>query len=161
MDRAEALKWFGLEAARAEGSNRTALASAFDSIAAAVHPREIGEAYWRASVWARDGNQRPRANMVNLMSVFGATYPQLQREVKAKHPKAAKEMRIEGMVVLDCIIIADGTVGECQVARSLDSVYGLDQEALKAARKWRFKPATVRDRPVPFFVTMELTFKLE
>ena len=160
MDKAEALKWFGLEAARAEGSKRTELGSAFDNIANAVHPRDVGEAYWRASVWARDYNRRSRPNMASLWSVFGVTHPRL-REVKPNHSKAAKEKRIEGTVALDCVINADGTVGECQVERSLDSVHGLDQEALKAARKWRFKPATVRGRPVPFFVIFELSFKLE
>jgi TonB family protein len=47
-----------------------------------------------------------------------------------------------------------------QVVRSLDSAFGLDQEAIKAARQWRFAPGTRLGEPVPVLVTIELTFTL-
>jgi len=43
----------------------------------------------------------------------------------------------------------------------LDKLYGLDQEAMKAARLWLFRPARDRDnRPVPIIITLELEFRL-
>jgi protein TonB len=46
------------------------------------------------------------------------------------------------------------------VTRSLDAEYGLDQEAIAAAKKWKFKPGTRQGKPVPVLVTIELTFTL-
>jgi TonB family protein len=54
----------------------------------------------------------------------------------------------------------DGTVGDVHVIRSLDPVFGLDQEAIKAARQWRFVPGLKDGQPVPIMVTIELTFTL-
>ena len=165
MDRAEALKWFGLEAARAEGSKRTALASAFDSIAATVDQSALEEAFMRARRWAEAYNRRSplpdTLGMKSLWSVFSATYPRLAREVKPFYSKAAMERKIEGTVELDCVVNAYGTVGECQVVDSLDSVYGLDQEALKAVRQWRFRPGTIRGKPASMPVTIHLAFTLK
>jgi len=47
-----------------------------------------------------------------------------------------------------------------RVIRSLDPVFGLDQEALKAARQWRFVPGRRQGQPVPVLVSIELTFTL-
>ena len=54
----------------------------------------------------------------------------------------------------------DGSVGDVRVTKSLDSVFGLDQEAIKAARRWRFKPGFLQGQPVPVIITIELTFTL-
>jgi TonB family protein len=54
----------------------------------------------------------------------------------------------------------DGTIGNVQITKSLDSTFGLDQEAIKAAKQWRFKPGTRMGEPVPVLVTIELTFTL-
>jgi TonB family protein len=51
-------------------------------------------------------------------------------------------------------------VGDCDVVRSLDSTFGLDQEAVKAARQWRFAPGRRQGQAVPVLVTIELTFTL-
>ena len=50
--------------------------------------------------------------------------------------------------------------GDVQVVRSLDPTFGLDNEAIKAARQWRFKPGMRLGQPVPVLVTIELTFAL-
>jgi hypothetical protein len=46
------------------------------------------------------------------------------------------------------------------VLRSLDPVFGLDQEAVKAAGQWRFAPGTRFGEPVPVLITIELQFTL-
>jgi TonB family protein len=164
MDKAEALKWFALEA-NANGDERPELYSAFDSIAAKVHQSEREEALSRARLWAVDFDRRSpspgRKRGKSLMSIFRATYPRLAREVKPFYPKAAMERKIEGTVEIDCVVNAYGTVGECQVVDSLDSVYGLDQEALKAVRQWRFRAGTIRGKPASIPVTIQLTFTLK
>ena len=88
----------------------------------------------------------------------GLTFPRLVKEVKPDYTRAALDKRIGGTVRLDCVVREDGTVGECQVTRSLDREFGLDQEAVKAARQWLFTPGEKNGRPVPVLVTIEITF---
>ena len=90
----------------------------------------------------------------------GVTTPQLIREVKPQYTSDAMRAKIQGIVVVECVVKADGTVGDVQVIRSLDSTFGLDQEAVKAARQWRFRPGTLKGEPVPVTITIELTFTL-
>ena len=70
--------------------------------------------------------------------------------------------KVQGSVWLECVVMPDGSVGNVRVIRSLDPVFGLDQEAIKAARLWRFKPGMnmKTNEPVPVLVTIELTFTL-
>jgi len=44
------------------------------------------------------------------------------------------------------------------VTTSLDA--GLDQEAIKAVKQWRFEPGTKDGKPVPVLMTIEMTFTL-
>ena len=56
--------------------------------------------------------------------------------------------KVQGTVLLECVVLPDGTVGDVEVVRSLDPTFGLDQEAIKAARQWRFAPGTRFGDPV-------------
>jgi protein TonB len=69
--------------------------------------------------------------------------------------------RIQGVVGLDVSLDANGDVVDVRLTKSLDKDYGLDEEALEAARKWLFDPATKDGTPVPVVVTLELEFKLK
>jgi hypothetical protein len=44
--------------------------------------------------------------------------------------------------------------------RSLDSIFGLDQEALRTVKQWRFRPGTRLGQAVPVLVVIELAFTL-
>ena len=90
----------------------------------------------------------------------GIDLPVVLKEVKPGYTAEAMRAKIQGVVVLECVIQPDGTVGEVQVVKSLDPVYGLDQEAIKAARQWRFVPGKRQGQPVPVLVSIELTFTL-
>src|SRR5262249_13307786 len=61
----------------------------------------------------------------------GISNPQLLREVRPQYTADAMRAKIQGTVLLECIVRSDGTVGDVQVIRSLDSTFGLDQEAIK------------------------------
>jgi len=90
----------------------------------------------------------------------GIENPVLRKEVKPQYTADAMRAKIQGTAVLDCVVKADGTVGECGVTRSLDSTFGLDQKAVEAARQWLFAPGKRLGKPVPVLVTIELTFTL-
>jgi TonB family protein len=87
--------------------------------------------------------------------------PRLVREVKPLFTAEARRRKIQGSVILECVVEADGTVGQVRTLRSLESAFGLDQEAVKAAKQWRFSPGERNDVPVPVAVTIELTFNPE
>jgi TonB family protein len=68
--------------------------------------------------------------------------------------------KMQGVVMLEAVVLADGTVGDVRILRSLDPVFGLDHQAIRAVKQWRFAPGTRRGEPVPVLVTIELSFTL-
>jgi TonB family protein len=90
----------------------------------------------------------------------GVTDPSVVREVKPQYTADAMRAKVQGTVLLECIVLPDGSVGDVSVRRSLDPTFGLDQEAIKAAKQWRFRPGRLKGDPVAVIVTIELTFTL-
>lgn len=90
----------------------------------------------------------------------GVQLPRVIKEVKPAYTAEAMRAKVQGTVLLECVVLPDGTVGNVQIAKSLDSSFGLDQEAIKAAKQWRFQPGTRMGEPVAVLVTIELTFTL-
>lgn len=90
----------------------------------------------------------------------GVTIPQLLRDVRPAYTADAMRAKVQGAVWLECIVMPDGSVGDVKVTRSLDPIFGLDQEAIRAAKQWRFRPGMRQGEPVPVIITIELTFTL-
>jgi protein TonB len=90
----------------------------------------------------------------------GVSRPQVVREVKPNYTAAAMRAKMQGVVLVECVVLPDGTVGNARIVKSLDRVFGLDEEALKAARQWRFIPAKRRGESVPVVITIEVAFTL-
>jgi protein TonB len=90
----------------------------------------------------------------------GVTLPIPIVRASPKYTVEAMRARIQGLVMIECVVLPDGTVGDARVTRSLDRIFGLDEEAIAAARRWRFRPGLLNGRPVPVMVTIELTFSV-
>jgi protein TonB len=90
----------------------------------------------------------------------GVSLPQVVKQVKAEYTEEAKQNRIEGKVGLDVVVLADGTIGDVKVAQSLDTVYGLDANAVKAMKQWRFKPGMKDGKPVAVRVAVDIGYSL-
>jgi protein TonB len=88
------------------------------------------------------------------------TMPVVLSEVKPDYTPEAKKQGIQGNVELSVVVNDDGTVGEVKVSKSLDDKYGLDEQAMIAMKKWRFRPGTKDGKPVAVRVTVEMSFKL-
>jgi PAS domain S-box-containing protein len=56
--------------------------------------------------------------------------------------------------------LADGSVGEVVVTDSLDTKYGLDQQAVNAVRQWTFKPGIKDGKPVAVRIMIVARFSL-
>ncbi len=90
----------------------------------------------------------------------GVISPRLLVEVKPNYTADAMRAKIQGVVTLEAVVMPDGSVGNVHVTRSLDQTFGLDQEAIKTVKKWRFAPGTRMGQPVPVLVEIEMTFTL-
>ena len=90
----------------------------------------------------------------------GVLPPRILREVRPLYTADAMRAKVQGLVELECVVLPDGSVGDCRVVRSLDAVFGLDQEAIKAVKQWRFVPGTRLGQPVAVLVGIELSFTL-
>jgi TonB family protein len=90
----------------------------------------------------------------------GVTPPRLIEEVKSQYTAAAMRARIQGVAVLQCVVEPDGRVGPVRIVRSLDAVHGLDEEAIKTLRKWRFVPGMKDGVAVRVAVTIEMSFTI-
>ena len=91
----------------------------------------------------------------------GVKLPQLVTEVRPAYTSDAMRAKIQGSAAVECVVQTDGSVGEARIVRSLDPRFGLDAEALKAAKRWRFRPGTKDDNPVPVVIVIQLSFSLK
>jgi len=90
----------------------------------------------------------------------GVTDPRAVRQVAPVYPIEARRAGIHGVVRLEAIVGADGSVEDVRVVQSLDRVHGLDAEAVRAAREWRFEAGRKDGTPVPVALTIEMTFAI-
>ncbi len=88
----------------------------------------------------------------------GIEPPRLLHEVKPRYTEAARRAGVEGEVVLEVVVRADGTVGDIRVLRPLGA--GLDERAVEAVKQWRFAPGTRRGLPVDVVVEVSVEFRL-
>lgn len=67
-----------------------------------------------------------------------------------RYPKPAQVQRLEGVIVLQGKILADGTVGDVRGVECNRPGWGFEEAAIDAAMKWLYKPALVDRDPVCF-----------
>jgi TonB family protein len=91
----------------------------------------------------------------------GIEFPKALKEVQPAYTPDAMRAKIQGPVVLQIVILESGLVGDVKVMKSLDPG-GLDQEAIKAAKKWLFQPAvdSKTGKPVAVYAQLELNFRI-
>ncbi len=90
----------------------------------------------------------------------GVTSPRLIREFKPGYTSEAMRARIQGVVTMEAVVLPDGSVGTVQITKSLDSTFGLDKEAIKTVKQWRFEPGRRLGQPVPVLILIEMSFTL-
>jgi protein TonB len=85
--------------------------------------------------------------------------PTLIRRVEPAYPPMAVSARLQGIVILEAIVDEEGVVKEVKVLRSVKPL--LDHEAVAAVRQWRYSPVVLNGTPVPFVLTVSLSFSLQ
>ena len=90
----------------------------------------------------------------------GLQLPKVVRNIMPSYTPDAMRAKIQGIVEMQVVVAADGTVGAIRVVKSLDDKYGLDEQAIQAAARWFFEPGTLNGSAVATVVTLVLEFRL-
>lgn len=76
------------------------------------------------------------------------------------YPEIAQEAGIEGTVVVQAFVNEFGVVTDCVVLKGVPNT-GLDEAAVDAIKRTRFKPAKQRDRNVGVYISIPVIFRLQ
>jgi protein TonB len=116
----------------------------------------------------------------------GVSFPTLVKRVKPAYTPQAKAAQVQGWVMVDMVVLSDGTIGDVKVIESclgrigshrepngdpfrcvtIDERVkgvnpvnrGLDQQAVNAAKQWVFKPGMKDGKPVAVRILTRLDF---
>jgi TonB family protein len=83
--------------------------------------------------------------------------PVKTRDVKPVYPQAAQDAGVQGVVIIEAIIDAEGRVEDARIVRSIRE---LDESALEAVRQWEYMPTLLNGAPVPILMTMTVNYTL-
>jgi len=75
-----------------------------------------------------------------------------------EYSEEARKAKFQGSVLLAIVILADGTTTNIRVIRPLG--LGLDEKAIEAVQKWKFRPSMKDGRPVAVSANVEVNFRL-
>jgi len=84
--------------------------------------------------------------------------PILIYSTAAEYSDEAKKARVQGEILLSMIVDIDGRPKSIAVIRPLG--HGLDEEAIRAVRQWKFKPGQKNGEPVPVQMNVQVNFNL-
>jgi TonB family protein len=79
-------------------------------------------------------------------------------EPEPEYSDEARRTKYNGITIVSLIVDAQGLPQHVHVIRALGM--GLDQKAVEAVRRYRFKPAEYQGKPVPVEVNIEVNFQI-
>ncbi|HLH32690.1 MAG TPA: energy transducer TonB, partial [Terriglobia bacterium] len=88
----------------------------------------------------------------------GVSPPSVISSVKPQYPDTARNAKLQGTVVVEAIILEDGSLTVSKVVRGLGM--GLDESAIDALKQWKFKPGMKDGKPVKVRLNIEVNFNL-
>ena len=90
----------------------------------------------------------------------GVTSPIPTYRATPSYTTEAVRARAQGIITVECVVEPNGECGDVRVIRGFAPPYGLDQQALATARRWRFRPGTREGEAVPVLVNLEIEFNI-
>jgi TonB family protein len=88
----------------------------------------------------------------------GVSRPELIFKPEPEYSEEARKAKFQGTVLLSIVVLADGTTSNIRVIRPLG--LGLDEKAIEAVRRWKFRPSMKDGQPVPVHANVEVNFRL-
>ena len=86
--------------------------------------------------------------------------PQPLSRIRPVYPEIAQEAGLEGTVVVQVFVDKKGRVKDTVILKGIPNT-GLDEAAISAIRKTRFRPAKQRERPVGVWISIPVNFRLK
>ena len=87
----------------------------------------------------------------------GVPQPVQLRKVNPVYPPIAQSARVQGVVILELTLDAQGFVTDARILRSIPL---LDQAAIDAVRQWQYTPTLLNGVAVPIVMTATVQFTL-
>ncbi len=88
----------------------------------------------------------------------GTSAPQVVYRTSPEYSDEAKEAKWQGSVVLSVMVDETGKPTAIKVTKTLG--LGLDEKAIEAVEKWKFKPGMKDGKPVPVAASFKVDFQL-
>ena len=88
----------------------------------------------------------------------GVSQPVIMYKVDPEYSEEARKAKYSGTVVLSVIVDTEGKASEIKVIKSLGM--GLDEKAVEAVQKWKFKPGMKGGSAVNVRAQIEVNFRL-
>jgi TonB family protein len=85
--------------------------------------------------------------------------PVLLNRPEANYTEEARANKVQGIITVTLLIGVDGMVKQVRLLSGLPD--GLNEEAVKAAYKRRYKPAMKKGEPVPCWIRTKIEFRLD
>ncbi|MEM1176911.1 MAG: energy transducer TonB [Acidobacteriota bacterium] len=90
----------------------------------------------------------------------GVAKPIAIHKPQPRYTEEARQARIQGVVILSCVVTEEGDVANLKVIKGLP--LGLDKSALETISTWKFKPARdLQGNPVPVYFNITASFWLQ
>ena len=83
--------------------------------------------------------------------------PKKIKDASPVYPSIAQQARVQGVVILECLVGVDGKVKQTRVLRSIPL---LDRAAVDAVLQWEFEPTVWQGEAVPVLMTVTVNFTL-
>jgi protein TonB len=83
--------------------------------------------------------------------------PEVITRVDPVYPEAARRSKVDGTVLVQALVGADGRVKDTTIIKSIPA---LDAAAIAAVRRWVFKPGRLNGRPASVWVAVPVRFTL-
>ncbi len=148
-------KWFKSydKAKELAGAVKAAAEKASADAAAARQQAEAVAAKEKA-----EAEEREKAAAAALRVGGKVRPPTKTKDVKPVYPATAQTARVQGTVIIEATIGANGKVLNTKILRSVPM---LDQAALDAVKQWEYTPTRLNGVPVPVVMTVTVAFKLQ
>jgi TonB family protein len=105
-----------------------------------------------------DKTAEQSAETVYKVGKDGVTAPRATYAPPAEFSDQARQAKYQGTVVLMATVSSSGKVTDVRIVSALGM--GLDEKAIEAVRRWKFKPATKDGKAVAVTVAVEVAFHL-
>ena len=115
--------------------------------------------YWQNYFATKEGKARAQRMDASAMRPGGEVKPpQLLTILDPASNDYAQKNNIAGMVFLQMVVDAQGHPGAVTIVRPIG--FGLDERAVEAVKHAQFRPGTLKGKPVPEVVNLQVTFRI-